>query len=704
MSRVRRAASVDVPAPDAGLPEAPPSVREDGAPSDGASELSRWREQNKALLVAELGRVRLLLERRLDGATSVDVAAQERRIDDLRRSLIAPSALDVMRRAFALDDFEVDVLLLCAGFDLEESIRAVVLRAAGDVKQARPTFSLALSALSGGALSALLPASSLRRWELVQLVDEQDLFGSALRIDEPILHFLVGLGVDPGGRRVVPSPPPFAAPVPSHARLVSKLASSWGRLAEAARTALEMPLVELSGPDLDSRRAVAAHLAAGLGFRLSRISSADLPPPGPELDLFVARWNRTAALADGALLVEVERPTPGEPLRQENVRRLASQLLKPLLFSTRDPMDLDGFRVVRGDVRRPEAAEQRDLWAGALARVWPDAEIDDEDLDGLAGQFDLNEEEIHAAVLKAQADHGSPFEPLWPGEVRRPLTSLREVCRERARGVLDGLAQRVPASARREDLVLPAAQREILDAIAEQVRHRFHVYARWGFASRSERGLGISALFHGESGTGKTTAAEVLARELELDLYRVDLASVVSKYIGETEKNLRQIFDAAEGAGAILLFDEADALFGRRSEVKDSHDRYANLEVSYLLQRMEAYGGLCVLTTNLKDALDDAFTRRIRFVVEFPFPGREERRAIWSRIFPAGTPTKGLDYDKLSHLNVSGGHIKNIAVAAAFLAAAEASAISMSHLLLAARRELAKANRTASASEIGDWA
>ncbi len=189
--------------------------------------------------------------------------------------------------------------------------------------------------------------------------------------------------------------------------------------------------------------------------------------------------------------------------------------------------------------------------------------------------------------------------------------------------------------------------------IAAHVRHRATVYDAWGFAAKSPRGLGISALFAGASGTGKTMAAEVLAGELRLDLYRIDLAGVVSKYIGETEKNLRKVFDAAEDSGAILLFDEADALFGKRSEVKDSHDRYANIEVSYLLQRMEAYRGLAILTTNLKSALDPAFLRRIRFVVQFPFPDAAQRAEIWRRVFPASTPTEGLDVWKLAKLNVA---------------------------------------------------
>jgi SpoVK/Ycf46/Vps4 family AAA+-type ATPase len=229
------------------------------------------------------------------------------------------------------------------------------------------------------------------------------------------------------------------------------------------------------------------------------------------------------------------------------------------------------------------------------------------------------------------------------------------------------------------------------------------VYDQWGFGDKSKRGLGISALFAGQSGTGKTMAAEVLAYTLNLDVYRIDLSSVVSKYIGETEKNLCKVFDAAEGGGAILLFDEADSLFGKRSDVKDSHDRYANMEVSYLLQRMEAYQGLAILTTNLKDSIDQAFLRRIRFVVQFPFPDHHQREEIWRRVFPQKTPTKGLDFEKLSSLHVSGGNIRNIAMNAAFLAKAEDQMVMMKHILQAARNEYIKLERPMPTNEVMGW-
>jgi SpoVK/Ycf46/Vps4 family AAA+-type ATPase len=229
------------------------------------------------------------------------------------------------------------------------------------------------------------------------------------------------------------------------------------------------------------------------------------------------------------------------------------------------------------------------------------------------------------------------------------------------------------------------------------------VLGDWGFARQGARGLGVGALFHGESGVGKTLACEVLASELALDLYRVDLSSVVSKYIGETEKNLARVFDAAEGSGAILLFDEADALFGKRSEVKDSHDRYANIEVGYLLQRMETYHGLAVLTTNQRAALDPAFTRRLRFVVQFPFPDQAQRERLWRGAFPPEAPCADLDYAGLARLQLAGGHIRNIAVNAAFMAAEAGTAITMPLIAQAARHEAAKHDRALPESQTKRW-
>ena len=315
------------------------------------------------------------------------------------------------------------------------------------------------------------------------------------------------------------------------------------------------------------------------------------------------------------------------------------------------------------------------LWSRAL-----DVDADVPALERLAYQFALSPSDIaHAAVeASSVATAGKRIDRAWLE------------ARTRTRRDAGDTVRRIVSTVTLDDLVLPAAQRRSIDAIADQVRHQATVYGTWGMAGASRRGLGITALFSGPSGSGKTTAAEALAGALGLDLLHVDLSQVVSKYIGETSKNLDQVFACAEAGGAVLLFDEADAIFGKRSEVKDSHDRYANMEVSFLLQRMETYRGLAILTTNQKGGMDDAFLRRIRFVVNFPFPDRAMRTELWRRAMPVELMSTEPDWNELSRLSVAGGSIRNIALNAAFLAAAEGTRITPQHIARAIGAESAK--------------
>jgi SpoVK/Ycf46/Vps4 family AAA+-type ATPase len=328
-------------------------------------------------------------------------------------------------------------------------------------------------------------------------------------------------------------------------------------------------------------------------------------------------------------------------------------------------------------VRKPLPEEQLELWSDVLGRQ------NDDELARLTEQFSFNQPEITRIARDVQGN----------GPARRPVDApaIWSACRAATRSGMSRLARRIDARAAWDDIVLPDDLNRLLRQIAQQVFSRNRVYGDWGFREKMNRGLGISALFSGPSGTGKTMAAEVIANACRLDLYAIDLSAVISKYIGETEKNLRKLFDAAEDSGAILFFDEADALFGKRSEVKDSHDRYANTQIDYLLQRMEAYPGLAILATNMKSALDKAFTRRLRFILDFPFPGESLRRQIWTQIFPNRTPVRAdIDFARLARLSLSGGSIHNIALNAAFLAAQSGEDVGMSHLLDAARTELRK--------------
>ena len=581
-------------------------------------------------------------------------------------------ALESLVRAAQLSPFERATLLFCAGVELD----AAFADACG-----QPTFGLALATLPEAHWSALAPAAPLRHWRMLE-VGQGSLTSAPLKIDERILHCLVGVHFLDERLEGIVGPPvaPEQLP-PSQQEVAARVAETWLRDETA-------PPIELLGPDAGAKPAVAAAACARLGIGLRTLAAAAIPSAAVEQEGLRRLWTREVMLEGPALLVDCDGADSGEAAQA--AAAFVEQIPVPVLVATAEPLRRLRRPVVRFEVSRPTAAEQRTVWAEALASegVSPNGS-----LDALVAQFDLGTHALQAARVQAAArDASGPA-----------ATRLWDACRAQARTRLDDLAQRIEPTADWDDLVLPEPQRDLLRVIAAHARHRVQVHERWGFAARSARGLGISALFVGASGTGKTMAAEVLARELRLDLYRIDLSSVVSKYIGETEKNLRRVFDAAEESGAILLFDEADALFGKRTEVKDSHDRYANIEVSYLLQRMEAYRGLAILTTNFRTALDESFLRRLRFVVDFPFPTAAQRAEIWRRIFPEETPTAQLDVDRLAQLSLPGGNVRNIALNAAFFAAEAGSPVDMSHVLRAARAEYAKLEKPLAGAEIGGW-
>jgi SpoVK/Ycf46/Vps4 family AAA+-type ATPase len=339
----------------------------------------------------------------------------------------------------------------------------------------------------------------------------------------------------------------------------------------------------------------------------------------------------------------------------------------------------------RIEVVRPTPAEQAQAWREVLG------EGSGETAEALAAQFSLSIAAIHAIAERTLAARSAAA-----------ATSLRDdlwrACVRHSRPALEGLAQKIEARQPWSALKLPDREAATLARIRDHMRHRAKVHGEFGFREHMSRGLGTAVLFSGESGTGKTLAAEVLAADLGLDLYRIDISGVMNKYIGVTEKNLRQIFDA--GDGAILFFDECDALFAKRSEVNDSKDRYANIQVDYLLQRIESYGGLAILATNLRDAIDPAFLRRLRFIVNFPFPGVAERAAIWRNALPPDAPKADLDFDQLGRLQLSGGNIQNVALDAAFRAATAKGKITMALIAEAAQDELRKIDRPPSAAQI----
>ncbi|HJW38673.1 MAG TPA: ATP-binding protein [Candidatus Udaeobacter sp.] len=654
---------------------------------------THWLEANQQYLMHAIGRVRALLEGRAtvrpatEGRADSPLAAEDgAHPATAGHPTTPPPALDTLCAAFGLSPFERDVLLLCAGIELDSKFVSLCATAHGDTTRAYPTFSLALGALPDPHWSALAPNAPLRRWRLVEVSNSNALTTSPLRIDERILHYLTGVSHLDDRLAGLVEPVGMAGElVPSQRVLVERVKQSWSNRKKIS----ELPVVQLCGDESVTKHAIAAAACTSLGLNLHQILASSLSQDPREMDALIRLWQREAALSTSALLIDVHDMDGADAAHTSAVNRLIDHLTAPLLLSTRVRWKNTSRLMLTVDVSKPTADEQHALWQHVLGAH---AASLNGKLDALVSQFDLSASSIRAAAMNGQSDERSPeWATLW------------DSCRMQTRPRLDDLAQRIQPLATWDELVLPDARRVTLREIAAHVRRRYQVYETWGFASKSARGLGISALFAGASGTGKTMATEVLANELRLDLYRIDLSQVVSKYIGETEKNLRRVFDAAEEGGAILLFDEADALFGKRSEVKDSHDRYANIEISYLLQRMEEYRGLAILTTNMKEALDSAFLRRIRFIVHFPFPDLAAREEIWRRIFPDQTPTEELAIDKLARLNVAGGNIRNIALNAAFLAADANEPVRMNHVLRAARTEYAKIEKPLTDAEIGGW-
>ena len=628
-----------------------------------------WSADNQQFLVAEFARLRALLG---EG----DLVEAQLSLESIHQQIPTTPAIDTLTQVFGLSAFERDLLLLVAGVEMDSRIASLCAEASGQAQRSWASFGLALAVLPDPHWSALAPVEALRRWRLLDVDETAGLTNGRLKMDERVLHFISGLNyLDHRLGAQFVAVPAAGLIADTHREIVHRA----GDYLLGQKT--QWPLLLLSGNDVHGQQDVAVTLAQVLGISLLRLHAADIPALPHEQQALASLWQRESALLGCGLLVYQDDDN------EAHLSRFVERLNGFVVISgkTVPQLDLPSLRFI---VDKLDSPGQRRLWLSALGdKAQPLLEA----VDGIASQYSLDARRVGYYSTQVEGS-----------DSRRDIAVLHELCRGDG-GSMGELAQSIDARADWEDLILPESQLGTLRQLAVHTRHRITVHHDWGFADKSTRGLGIATLFSGESGTGKTLAAEVLANSLGLALYRIDLSSVVSKYIGETEKNLRKLFDAAEDIGAILLFDEADALFGKRSDVKDSHDRYANIEVSYLLQRMESYRGLAILTTNHKAALDTAFQRRLRFVVHFPFPDAVQREAIWRSVFPLGMPLGELDYAKLARLNVAGGNIRNIAMTAAFLAADAGLPVNMAQLRRAAQLEASKTEKPPSDAEIRGW-
>jgi hypothetical protein len=579
-------------------------------------------------------------------------------------------SIDAVAQRFALSAGERMALIFGAAAELCSETAALVAR----IGNGPPTLGLAMRICDGLDWAALRADAALRRARLITLIDMP---GSGLserpfRIDDTVLLFLNGCTQIAQPLIAVSQPVSHDSMIATDAALVAAIAAC---CADHRARPMAMPVMEIRSSD--PAEAI-AHAIAGLheaGHGTLIVPLSRLPTDADALCQLRDLWLRDALLHNLALILIDDLPGTA-PLDF-----LVGGWTGPVaLISDAPRLHMAPHRLF---TITHDRGTQKAVWQMALSQA--NADVPDDLLCRVAHTFCLSA----PAIVDISARHAGAPDALWAAA--RDAACPRDI----------SFVDRIAPMARAAQLILPADAAATIATIIGAGKAHHRVIGEWG--GTETRGLGITALFAGESGTGKTMAAEAIANALDVDLYRVEVSAVVSKYIGETEKNLRRVFAAAESGGGVLLFDEADTLFGKRSDVKDAHDRYANMEVGYLLQLMESFAGITILTTNIEDGLDRAFMRRLRFAVSFPLPSQAEREQIWAGIFPVSTPVGDIDCAALSRLSLTGGNIRNIALGSSLRAAATGDCVGMAHILEAARAELAKLGRPLSDIDQRNW-
>jgi hypothetical protein len=631
----------------------------------------------------------------------------------------AGHAWNCLASTFELSPPELDMLALTFAPELDLRYERVIGYLHDDLTRRRPTMDLLMQLLCRtfeerlAARRLFEPEARLVRFGLLEpLVDPSQpsapRIGQALRVEPGILRFLVD--GNPLDQRLddgieLDGEPPSEPISPLLHCLADRLVGPEGTTEEAE----SLRPVMLLGPDGEGKRDLARLVAARLGrplvlARVDRLARHEL---GLDRAAFLAA--RVARLIDAVLLWwDLDPPDPGTPAdvgaRVDAVAHASLTFDLPvvalaLAACPASQTARSAARLRSVSLPLPDVEERQWRWTRGLRAEGID--LGGEDAQILAEVFRFDGAAIEQTIVAAR-DRAA-----WRDAGHQALTrdDLVQAAQGHSSPVLAQGATRIETGATWDDIVLPVDQLAQLREITDRVRHRHTVITRWGFGTRLRTGPGLTALFAGPSGSGKTLAAQIIASALGLELYRVDIPRVVSKYIGETEKLLDALFRAARHASAILFFDEADALFGKRSEVKDAHDRYANIEVSYLLQALEEYDGLTLLATNLRHNLDEAFVRRLSFCVSFPFPEEGERRRIWERCWPAEAPLDDdVDLGFLARqFKLTGGNIRNVVIAAAFTAAADGGRVTMPHLIRGVRREYQKMGKTCAESDFGPY-
>jgi hypothetical protein len=618
-----------------------------------------------------------------------------------------------LKQANNLSDFEVGIILIALAPEIDLRYERLYAYLQDDVTRKRPTVDLILNLLCNSSSEKLqcrqyfMAHAPLVQSQIIHLISElhqvePPLLAYGLKLDAQIIQFLLG---DPNlDYRLIPFCDLIYPPIDTdEGSLIPEFQHFVQPLLKSDQTNREPLKLYLQGVPGIGKSQIAMAIAAELQAPLLIADLSQAFFLKIDIPLLINLILREAQLKQAVLYL------PGVDYRQGDQQGVWSPLLLKkmiqhcgiaTIFSgnqlwATDIIELSSVISIRLEL--PDFEQRKSYWQSALSSNGYALEASDIEL--LANQFRLTPEQIKAAVNQAgnfvEAGRVGVSISEQSGHDKQASHFLA-AARKQSGQELQFLAQKIQPHYRWEDIVLPPDVKTQLQELCSQVKYRQVVYQSWGFERKLSLGKGVIALFSGPPGTGKTMAAEVVAQDLQLDLYRIDLSQVVSKYIGETEKNLDRIFTAAETANAILFFDEADALFGKRSEVKDAHDRYANIEVGYLLQKVEAYSGLAILASNLRQNLDDAFIRRLQFIVEFPFPDELYRQQIWKVLFPPTAPLdQSIDMELLAReIRLPGGSLKNIALAAAFYAAAGSGVIQMAHIMQAAQREHQKIGRT----------
>jgi ATPase family associated with various cellular activities (AAA) len=595
--------------------------------------------------------------------------------------------LDTLCQQFYLSESERQVLLLCIAAETIADFHILCMNAQGNPQQPYPTLALCQKLLTNPDPQLLSFESALRQWQLIQFDSGPSFTQSPIRIDPAILSYILDYPCTDLYLKPYLTPietTTTATPLPpSQQTIATEILQSWTHNPNRP--------IQLTHPDTTTREAVALSAATADYYQLYKLHYLSLPTQPEALHTLILRWQRHNRLYPSILLLECSNLDPENPNTKAQLGQFIDRLHCPVILSSATRLRI-GNNLTIFEIPSVNLSEQKQLWNHHLGEQ---ANTLNSHLNQIVTTFNLtphNIEVIARTTLAQLQDPEDLSEQLWNN------------CRNQSRSQLESFAQRIDGKATWEDLVLPKKVIEPIKQIIAQMKNRHTVYEDWGLASNNRRGLGLTALFYGVSGTGKTTVAEIIAHTLNLDLYRVDLSQVVSKYIGETEKNLAFVFAAAESAGAVLQFDEADSIIGKRSDVKDARDRYANQEVGYVLQRLESYSGLAILTTNLPNAMDSAFERRIRFSVRFEMPDQEQRTEIWTRLLRnRKLPVEGLHPELLGQLNFSGASIRMIAENASFLAAEDKTSLLPTHLIAAARSESLKQGRGLTDRELQGW-